>query len=600
MNDLDKIRQSIELFQLEFPLSPTIWLRYLNIEATIAQTEDELKNLVSIFQRALTDYYSIDLAIAYASIVSKCSNDMSIEIWNDLLPAYGYEFTKGRIIWSMWREDYMKRNGINEEVCKRVVKKFKEELLLPLNDMKITYTEYREFLEKHSEFVKNIDKDSIEEEVKNTRKILQRVQNYEQKLEKLDDKAHQERISIFRNYIENCEDDLEEEYVQILYERMVAACCLNESVWKSYIKYIQNRPKDWKPLDSNKSKIFLQTELDVINRALRNCTWSADLYIEKMRIFELNNKTREEIQQILEKACAVQYNNADPLVKVWLEYLSYLIRVTNFDDEKQKEILRNNFDLSWHTLSYTFDNLADCDCEILKLWGKIEYTKLDDIDHGRQLWNTVMDSNENYKKAALWIEFSTLELYSRGLDAAKNIFKRALKINDLDDLPGMASYWLRFERVNCCSVESIKACQEMCDKALQHYRRRLMKEKRKFEDTSENKGSGGGVKRKAHNDDNKDDEDDEDYHSKNKKHAPGRKTPDFAKEEFQKLSISSKKIEDQSNENVIDDSKDNVRVFLSNLAFNITIDELRKGFPEITIVNFEMVKSKEGKSLGYG
>lgn len=56
--DLEKIRQSTELFSAAFPLAPEIWLRYLRAETNVAHTETEIDHLQSLYQRALKDYYS--------------------------------------------------------------------------------------------------------------------------------------------------------------------------------------------------------------------------------------------------------------------------------------------------------------------------------------------------------------------------------------------------------------------------------------------------------------------------------------------------------------------------------------------------------------
>ena len=50
----------------------------------------------------------------------------------------------------------------------------------------------------------------------------------------------------------------------------------------------------------------------------------------------------------------------------------------------------------------------------------------------------------------------------------------------------------------------------------------------------------------------------------------------------------------------IDTTKDNVRVFFSNLEFNVTTQDLITTFPEIKIVNFEMIMNPLGKSRGFG
>jgi len=576
---LDKIRQSIELFSQSYPLAPEIWIRYLHNEAFVAQSEKEIEFLQSLFQRALNDYFNIDIALEYANLAARSSDAMAKKIWEQLLPAYGYEFTKGRLIWAAWREDFLKREPDSPDKFKKIMKRFKEELLLPLSEMQLTYKEFREFLDKYGDQLKSVDRESVEIEFKQTKQILLKVLPYEQKLEKLEVRSHQERVHLFKDYINDCAEELEEEYVQILYERMVTACCLNESVWKEYLKYIHNRSEDWSPVDSNKSTIFIQTDLDVVNRGLRNCNWSADLYIEKMRIFEQEKASRQEIQTLLETACAIQYNNAEPIVKVWLEYLSYLVRATNYSDEKEKEILRKNFKLSWDSLGRQYGDLADCDCEILRFWSRIEYTKFEDSNQGKQLWNTVMESYDNSTKTALWLEFAQLEHQQRGVDAARSVYKRALKVQELNDLPSMTSSWIRFERCHG-SLDHLKSGQEICDKALYQYRKKFRVKKQEVKKDS---------KRKA-----------EDEPTDGKK-----KVKETAKEQPAASKPKPKNVEDSSNGaggglNEVDLTKDKIRVFFSNLDFNVTTEDLKEAFPEITINSFNMITTGKGKSRGFG
>lgn len=534
-----------------------------------------------MFQRALNDYFNVDVALEFANLASRCEN--ATDIWEELLPAYGYEFTKGRLMWAAWREDCMRREPDSPEKFKKIAKKFKEELLLPLKDMQTTYVEFRDFIEKHGDQLKNFDRSSVEAETKQTKQILLKVLPFEQQLNSLEIKSHHERVELFKSYVNECSDDLEEEYVQILYERMVTACCLNESVWKEYISYIQHRSKDWEPLETNKSKIFRQTAVDIVERGLRNCNWSAELYVEKMRIYEAENRSRAEIQSILETACAIQYKTPEPIVKVWMEYYTYLSRVTNYQDEKQVEILRNNFNLGWNNLGQRYGNLADSECEILKFWGRLEYTKLNDNNQGRQLWYTVMESNDNYTKAGLWLEFAQLEHQYRGVDAARLIFKKAVKVNELNDIGTMLSSWIRFERCYG-TLNHLRFCQEICEKTNSQHRKRARN--RKFASQTENVKN--DTKRKHEGD----------QHQQKTKKA--KEATNVSKEEFQKLSISKSKQEAAEHQSDVDTSKDNVRVFFSNLDYDVTMDDLKDAFPEITIINFNVIKTPKGKSRGFG
>lgn len=54
---MDKIRESCELFSTQFPLAPEIWIKWLQIELTIAADEAESKRLHGLLKRALADYF---------------------------------------------------------------------------------------------------------------------------------------------------------------------------------------------------------------------------------------------------------------------------------------------------------------------------------------------------------------------------------------------------------------------------------------------------------------------------------------------------------------------------------------------------------------
>lgn len=182
-----------------------------------------------------------------------------------------------------------------------------------------------------------------------------------------------------------------------------------------YIKFIQNREDYAKPITMEESPVFSQTDWDIVNRALRNCTWSADLYIEKMCIGERMELPKQEVQNITESAFVATVNSPESFLSVWIEYVSYLRRNINVTNEKEVEVLRANFSLGWDSLER---QCADPYCELLKVWGRLEYGVLQDVTRGKELWTSVMENDNNVNKSALWIEFAHLEL-TKGVDAAR-------------------------------------------------------------------------------------------------------------------------------------------------------------------------------------
>lgn len=209
-------------------------------------------------------------------------------------------------------------------------------------------------------------------------------------------------------------------YVQLIILILTFFLLDQVSCWLSYIKHIQSRDGHQAPQINGVERplVFSQTEWDIINRAIRNCTWTASVYIEKMRIAERMELNKNEVKGVLELALAAGFPTAEQYVSIWLEYLSYLRRNTTFTCEKECEILRATFTMAWDLLGRQFGVLADCECEILQFWGRLEYGPLNDLAKGKQLWTTVMDSADNAEKSALWIEFAHLEM-KKGPDGAR-------------------------------------------------------------------------------------------------------------------------------------------------------------------------------------
>lgn len=184
--------------------------------------------------------------------------------------------------------------------------------------------------------------------------------------------------------------------------------------WLKYVKYLKNRETSSNSRAT--AQIFIQTPLDVLNRAVRNCTWSADIYIEKMRLSEINGIAKADITNIAQQAFEATNNDVKGHLNVWLEYLSYIKRNTNFTDEKDVEVLRKTMELGQDSLAR---RSADANNEFDQLCAHIEYGPLRNGDSGYQHFDTVVKNFNNQCKASSWIEFAHLDLNSRGADAAR-------------------------------------------------------------------------------------------------------------------------------------------------------------------------------------
>lgn len=535
---------------------------------------------------------AIDVAIEYTNLAVKSINGP--EIWEELLSTYSLHCTKGRSLFEAWRAHFIKKAESPEQI-KKVVEIFVKELSLPLTGMEDSYIEFKLFCEKHKE-IAEVDWKTFDVNYNKAKNQLKTMIPFEKEIEDLDPKFHQNRASLYKDYIYDCSKFLDNESIQVLYERMVTDCCLNASVWLEYIKYIQNR----KSIKVQKSWVFEQSDLDIVNRALKNCTWSVELYIEKIRIVERKELPKQEVQAILEFALTAGFQTPEPIVTIWLEYLAYLRRNTDYENEKDVELLRANFNLCWTSLGKQWDALADCNCEILQFWGRLEYGPLFDAIKGRELWTTVMESSDNSTKSGLWIEFIQLEL-KKGVEAARKIYKKAIQSTNLDCPEIISSAWLRFERCNG-TLDSLIACQTLCNSILTEYNQ-LQQANRftSYKNRPQTNNKERSAPRRKEEEFRKPAALKERSERSEKSEIPkGKKRPHSENAKEENVKRSRPEEDNKPAEEERDESKDHITVFISNLDYNVTEDEITANFPELKIINLNLIKTINGKSRGFG
>ncbi|EAT35909.1 AAEL011963-PA [Aedes aegypti] len=595
MTDLDKIRQSAEIFAEVYPLSPDIWLRWLKIEVAMASSPEQIKEVDALFRRALRDYFSVEVAAEYANLAAKADKDLSEAIWDVLIPTYGLHVTKGRTIFEAYREDFLEKNEDSPERLNRLARIYEQELKIPLKNMEDSYIEYKLLCEKYKDVLKDLNPEKFERRYRQAKDLLQKMLPFEDMLAKLEPHCHQERAELYREYIRECRSQLGDDETQVLYERSVTDCCLDPTVWCDYLKYLDKYPPDED--EDSASPVFSQTTETLVNRALRNCPWSAELYVEKMRIFERERRDKADVLKIMEEVATVEFQAPEPAVKVWLEYLTYLRRHCHFEDEKERDILRSNFELAWNQLGRTWGEMADPECKILQFWGRLEYGSLGDPLKGRELWQNVMDSSDNCTRVGLWIEYAELES-KRGTDPVRKVYRKAIGAVGLNDPETLAAAWMRFERCNG-SLEQLASCQELCMATIQAYYKTLSQQryaKGRRSDPAKGSDVNDSPKKKplkrAH---------DEHPHSDEtafkKPSIPV--GPSVSKKPEPTLEDTTKRIR-LDEPKPVDTSNDSKRLFFSNLSFEATEDQIRATFPELKFKSIELVHGSSGKSRGFG
>lgn len=512
-------------------------------------------------------------------------------IWNYIFENFLYDFESPGKLVKLWASTL---DTTVPENCGKLVEIYEKVLAIPHLDMDKTYIDFKVLVTKEPEKYKVDDWEYIQEDFEKAQSEADLMVAYENELECANAES---RATMFQLYLAEVGDKLDRKVRRFVFERMVAECS-ESSCWNMYLKYLLDRRFD----ESDDAEIDA-----VVSRAIHLGEPHDQYFTIKMALLERSKgrpaaEIKEELTKTIELALASQFGHPDMSTKVWLEYLTILRRLTDVKSEAEVEVLRKNFDLAWSSLSRQWGDAADNNGEILKFQARLEYRVLNDPEHGRELWNSVLGFGTNSQNAGIWLEFIEMEA-AVSLPLARRLYKRALHVTELLDPETIAHSWIRFERVHG-DGDQLKNCQEHCDEVLKNFYKLWKEQEAKAEKKSQKattasaSGGGGGAKR--------------DLKRKPDQGKPSGPPPPGGptvqkRQRMEGAGKSSKTagrpgapaatekqpVQQPNTEN------DHLKVFVSNLDYTLSEEEIRGAFPELSIRNVDLVVGPSGKSRGF-
>lgn len=197
----------------------------------------------------------------------------------------------------------------------------------------------------------------------------------------------------------------------------------------------------------------------------------------------------------------------------------------------------------------------------------------------------------------------------------RRIYRKAIGVADIDDIHTMISAWTRLERCYG-TLDQLKSCQKHCQSALQAHNDRFKASK--FQKKAHNSSPAAskhsskdktGAKGKSSDGKNarssigKSDEKQahkgvqSNFSRKHKLTADADDTSSNSKRAKTELSAHG---EQQRSLSAPSSEKDAVTVFISNLPYDITADEIIAAYPELKIRNVDLMTSPNGRGRGFG
>lgn len=162
------------------------------------------------------------------------------------------------------------------------------------------------------------------------------------------------------------------------------------------------------------------------------------------------------------------------------------------------------------------------------------------------------------------------------------IFRRAIKVKNIDDFDAVMISWKSFEYTHG-SADQIRECHEICEKIIENYNRHVAvfkAQKRKPDSEGDSRIS----EKKA----------------RTTVESTAAKRPEPRKLAEARAPPKKMEVEEVKSTEHEYGEKDDVSVFVSNLSYDTTKEQLIAAFPELNIKDVTLVIGPNGRSKGYG
>ncbi|KAK3927289.1 Squamous cell carcinoma antigen recognized by T-cells 3 [Frankliniella fusca] len=616
--DFARLREARETMNITFPLSPELWLSWLEDERLTDKSSNPEGRalLVQLFDRAVADYLSVDIWVEYVyfSIGYMDEPDGSIDkvrsVFERGLIAAGLHVAKGALLWEAFREfegiilsSVMQNcdgeNSVVAEQLKRVANLFKRQLSVPLLNMEKTYSAFEEWLENHKAIWTTasgkpesalLEKSNVDLAYKKALDRLHQIQPYEDVLNTCEESM---KVSHYKEYLKFEQSLGEPVRLLCLFERALSDCPLDAPLWLGYLEF------------SDGLGDYSQTLL-LCKRAVRNCPWYALLWQQYLRCMEKTSESPQAVKGVFEEALKSGLQTAEDFRNIWLEYCCYLRRRIDWGSNEEAPLLtelRETIRAATEYLSQAYGDQGDPSCQLLRFMATVEAVQSRKMEMARKIWNDILYSGHK-TSAASWLQYIHLEMAYGDSKHLRKLFPRALQA--ARDWPeSIVEEWLQFERVEG-TLDSYEEALYKCRTRIKQVTAEREKAAAEEAESQQAANIKKGEKKKERNRSVKgDDKSDEKRPQSLKRAAPvehdtksREQSNDQEKSSFKKPKIES--IEDLGVVTEHDPSKDNRTVFVSNLDYSTTNEQIREVFSSVgTITELRLVRDFKGRSKGF-
>lgn len=586
--DLDEMREARERMSAAYPLTPELWQAWLEDEIKFKENDEENAKIVELFERAIEDYLSVEVWLQYVNFALSLPAESGVDvgqIFERALTSVGLHPIKGQQIWEpylIYEQMMVEFVPEKEKQLKRVLSLYQRQLSIPNMDLDNTYKAFEDWSQTVSQTYPKLEFDSA-----GLKAIYLKASAEWANIQPFEEKLICEKPPL-ASYLEYLDYELKAKNpsrVRFLFERAITDHCLEPDLWLRYVRYLQEQLNIYDLI------------VAVLRRAVRNVTWCSELWVEYMRTIERFERPDDEVKEVFERSLTAVFQAETDYAKLWLAYLEFRRRKTDFGDAKQVEQLRKNFDVCAQHLAAMPS--ADPYSTISIYQAQLEAKFCSNIEKCREIWEAIMENHKvlGSNQATYWLEYANLERSYGSREHYRKIMLRALGYcpDSYDLLSGQLIRCFKEESNSIKEIDAVeKSVRGIFERVVKRYRE---KQQEKQESKTTESTEPRGIKRK-------------DAAAKSDPKGNKRSKPDGPSggrpAANQSKSIQSKPATGPSTSDVrfpkkpeSDDSK-LYTIFVKNLDYKVGEERLKEEFSKFgNIKDVRLVKNFKGESKGY-
>ncbi|KAA3676950.1 squamous cell carcinoma antigen recognized by T-cells 3 [Paragonimus westermani] len=436
-------------------------------------------------------------------------------------------------------------------------------------------------------------------------------------------------------------------HVCCLFERAITAHCLQATIWLRFVSYLENK------LPSDRQRL-----LHVLARSVRNCPWSVDLWLQYAMVSEMwvndellqtasngleNHVDRSALERtafakvegtsgmsqmysqnvsfllvVFEAALSAGLEQQADLMEIWLAYCDFRLRrlmsaqPSTAQWDEQLNNLRSIFERANQELYRLFTYKADPDGLLVQYEALVEAKYVGDMGRARSAWSHLMQQSGNGSQSRFWLAYLQFE---RNFGDSKHLFRLCrMAVNSISSATEADHAFPTLLRL---AGEAALTVTQIHELVMRTRTRRIELAKRATIEKTKFSGSESPnikpqravtrsaipgekkIKKRAHST-----TDSPTVVTKKAKSSESEQLSDEQSEQSVKPQVvpdeDVKRLKPHGLSVAHDSSKDDRTVFVSNLDYSVSEDEVRATFESCgTISSIRLVRDYAGRSKGY-